>query len=100
MIHLQANAFVNLLSNDSRAVIYTGMTTHLRERMIQHRDRRGSIFASKYRCRYLMYVESYDRIKYAIYREKQLKEWNRAWKEELIASINPEWEDLYPRLFG
>jgi putative endonuclease len=30
----------------------------------------------------------------AIYREKQIKGWQRARKIELIESINPAWDDL------
>jgi putative endonuclease len=35
----------------------------------------------------------------AIVREKQIKEWRRAWKIELIERYNPHWADLYPVLF-
>ena len=31
----------------------------------------------------------------AIQRDKQIKEWKRAWKLELIESVNPDWRDLY-----
>jgi len=31
----------------------------------------------------------------AIQREKQLKEWKRRWKIELIERANPNWQDLY-----
>jgi putative endonuclease len=31
----------------------------------------------------------------AIKREKQMKEWNRAWKIELIEKQNPDWRDLW-----
>ena len=31
--------------------------------------------------------------------EKQIKSWNRARKNKLVNSMNPTWEDLYPRLF-
>ena len=35
-----------------------------------------------------------DRIDDAIFREKQLKKWNRQWKINLIESGNPHWTDL------
>ncbi len=35
----------------------------------------------------------------AIRREKNIKDWPRAWKVRLIEKMNPEWEDLYPTLF-
>jgi len=31
----------------------------------------------------------------AIAREKQMKEWQRAWKIKLIEEMNPYWNDLY-----
>lgn len=34
----------------------------------------------------------------AITREKQIKEWKRAWKIELIESVNPDWRDLYDEI--
>jgi putative endonuclease len=34
----------------------------------------------------------------AITREKQLKEWKRIWKVELIGKENPDWEDLYAKI--
>jgi putative endonuclease len=34
----------------------------------------------------------------AIRREKQLKEWRRVWKIELIESMNPVWRDLFAEL--
>jgi len=33
-----------------------------------------------------------------IRREKQIKEWKRAWKLRLIESVNPEWRDLHDEL--
>ena len=41
-----------------------------------------------------MYFEEYDEIVQAIAREKQIKNWPRAKKNELVATLNPEWKDL------
>lgn len=43
-----------------------------------------------------MYFESGDNIADAIAREKQLENWRRAWKDDLVAQINPDWDDLVP----
>jgi len=51
-------------------------------------------FAGKYNCYYLVYYEGFDYINDAIFREKQLKKWNRTKKNELISAFNPKWESL------
>jgi putative endonuclease len=43
----------------------------------------------------LVYYEVHNQIIDAIYREKQLKNWNRVWKNELIEKDNPKWLDLF-----
>jgi putative endonuclease len=35
----------------------------------------------------------------AIIREKQIKEWRRAWKLRLIEQNNAGWDDFYETLF-
>ncbi len=42
----------------------------------------------------MVYYEETGDVIAAIQREKHLKKWNRAWKEELINEFNPEWKDL------
>jgi len=46
----------------------------------------------------LVYYEMTNDVKSAIRREKQLKNWKRKWKIELIEKSNPEWRDLYDDL--
>ena len=55
-------------------------------------------FAKKYGVYLLVYVEPHETMEAAITREKQIKEWKRAWKLRLIESVNPEWRDLYDEL--
>ena len=42
----------------------------------------------------MVYYEIYTDIQEAIRREKQLKNWHREWKINLIESLNPGWDDL------
>jgi putative endonuclease len=37
-------------------------------------------------------------MEHAIMREKQLKNWHREWKINLIETENPDWKDLAPGL--
>ncbi|KAA8597916.1 Excinuclease ABC C subunit domain protein [Vibrio cyclitrophicus] len=55
-------------------------------------------FTSKYNVHNLVYYELFEDIEAAIAREKQLKTWKRAWKNELVKSVNPSWQDLYHTL--
>jgi putative endonuclease len=42
----------------------------------------------------LVWFEAHESVEAAIRREKQIKEWKRAWKISLIESDNPRWIDL------
>jgi putative endonuclease len=62
--------------------------------MFEHKNGFFEGFSKKYRLYYLVYFEDTEDINAAILREKQLKKWNREWKNELIERDNPEWIDL------
>ena len=87
------NFSVYILSNFARTVFYIGVTNNLVTRILQHRNNE-SIFTAKYKCHYLVYYEDYSDIRNAIAREKQLKNWKREWKIELIRKENPDLVDL------
>ncbi|HSG34053.1 MAG TPA: GIY-YIG nuclease family protein [Sphingomonadaceae bacterium] len=89
---------VYIMSDRYRGGIYTGVTSDLPFRVTRHREGTGSAFVRKYRLHRLLYVEFYDEIEDAIRREKAVKKWRRAWKIELIESMNPDWNDLYDLL--
>ena len=88
--------WVYILTNESRSTLYIGMTNDNVRRVIEHREGGGKSFATRYRVRRDVYLEEFGEVRDAIAREKQLKKWNRAWKEELIEEENPEWVDLLP----
>jgi putative endonuclease len=74
--------------------LYIGMTNSIERRMWEHKSGEFEGFASKYKCDRLVYFESFDDVKNAINREKQLKGWSRRKKIALIESVNPRWQDL------
>ena len=87
---------VYILTNRTHSVLYIGFSGKLTERLAQHKAGEVKGFTQKYNVNKLIYAESYDDVNEAKAREKALKKWNRAWKEELIAKINPEWKEIHP----
>jgi putative endonuclease len=90
--------FVYMIASASR-VLYIGMTNDLHRRVWEHKNDLIEGVTRTYRCHRLVYYESFDDVNKAIDREKQLKRWNRAKKEWLIAQSNPTWEDLATQWF-
>ncbi len=82
------------MSNQSDTVVYIGVTADLERRVFEHKNGTGCVFTSKYHCVKLVYYEEFNDIRYAISREKQLKNWMREWKNELIKSLNPTLKDI------
>jgi len=92
--------FVYILTNERRTTLYIGVTNNLEGRLWQHQNGVGSKFTHQYNLTVLIYYETWPDPASAIARETQLKGWTRAKKEALISTLNPNWEDLAPSLFG
>ncbi|OFX49896.1 MAG: hypothetical protein A2X13_15430 [Bacteroidetes bacterium GWC2_33_15] len=90
-----SNYYVYILTNKLKTVLYIGVTNNLIRRLNEHRSKLIPGFTKRYNVIHLIYFEHFENINDAIHREKQLKKWNRKWKEELINKENPEWNDLY-----
>ena len=88
------SGYVYFMTNHLNTVIYIGVTSNLSQRVEQHKRHIFAGFTARYHCEKLVYFEEYSDIESAIKREKQLKNWRREWKEELINKMNPEWKDL------
>jgi putative endonuclease len=82
-----------IMASRSR-VLYIGVTNDLARRVHEHKQGLNEGFTLKYRVTRLVYFEQFTDIREAIAREKELKRWKRLWKERLIESWNPTWEDL------
>ncbi len=85
---------VYIMSNFRRTTFYIGFTRNLVLRVAIHKEGLVEGFTQKYNLKYLVYFEEFDRIVDAIHREKQLKNWHREWKINLIKSLNPGMRDL------
>ncbi len=92
------NSYTYILANKTRTVLYIGVTSELKSRLIQHKNGEGSIFTRKYNIYDLMYFEEFSDINQAIASEKQLKNWRKDWKLNLIKIENPEMRDLFSEL--
>ena len=87
--------YVYILTNKTETVLYTGVTNNLIRRCHEHKTKLNKGFASKYNVDKLVYFENFDYILQAIKREKQIKGYSRAKKENLINSVNKEWNELF-----
>jgi len=68
-------------------------------RMYEHKNGLIEGFSKKYRLQKLVYFEEFDYINNAIRREKQLKNWHRDWKINLIKRENSSFKDLSEEWF-
>ena len=93
--------FIYILTNKANNVLYTGVTSDLINRIIQHKEEHyPHSFTTKYKCKKLLYFETFDDIESAIKREKYIKGKSRAFKLQLITSVNPGFNDLWNQLKG
>jgi putative endonuclease len=91
--------FVYIITNKNHTVLYTGVTSNLPNRIIEHIEKHHpDSFSARYNVTKLVYYEQSQMIGDAIGREKQIKAGSRAKKIALINSINPEWNDLYEEI--
>lgn len=86
--------YTYLITNEYNTVLYLGFTEDLKRRLKQHRAQSAKGFSGKYNTFKLVWFESTIYVENAIKREKQIKKWNREWKNNLVRDMNPKWEDL------
>ena len=86
---------VYLLASRRNGTLYTGVTSDFVPRIWQHKNDLVHGFTQRYRMHTLVCYEAHATMESAIAREKAIKEWKRAWKIELIETLNPERRDLY-----
>jgi putative endonuclease len=93
-------SYVYLLASRPYGTLYIGVTSDLIKRVWEHREGLVTGFTKRYGVKNLAWYEVHEDIMAAITREKQLKEWKRAWKIELIQKTNPHWRDLFSVICG
>jgi putative endonuclease len=88
------HSYVYILANKRNGTTYVGVTSDLVKRIYEHKNSIFEGFTKKYSINLLVYYEAHNEIKVAIEREKQIKNWKREWKIDLIEKNNPTWKDL------
>jgi putative endonuclease len=87
--------FVYMLASDIRGTLYVGVTSDLVTRVWEHKTKAVPGFTVRYDVDRLVWFEVHETAEAAIQRERQIKEWKRDWKINLIERDNPHWTDLY-----
>ena len=90
---------IYIIINNKNTTLYIGVSSDLKARIYQHKNKLIEGFSATYHLHKLVYFEALDDMESAIIREKRLKKWNRAWKNRLISEVNPSSRDLYGDLF-
>ena len=92
--------YVYISTNQRHTVLYTGVTNNILERDNQHKEKLNkNSFTAKYNINKVVYYETFNDIRGAITREKQIKNLVRRKKIELIETINPKWKDLIEEIY-
>jgi putative endonuclease len=93
---MEKGGAVYILTNNYNKVLYTGVTSNLKNRISEHKEKlHPNSFTAKYNVRKLVYFRGFNHIEEAIAEEKRIKGGSRAQKINLIESINKNWEDLF-----
>jgi putative endonuclease len=86
--------YVYIMASGPYGTLYTGSTDSLSRRVYEHREKIRGGFTAKYGVDKLVWFQNFETREGAFRRERQIKEWKRRWKVELIEALNPEWKDL------
>ncbi|NOX75121.1 MAG: GIY-YIG nuclease family protein [Gammaproteobacteria bacterium] len=89
---------VYILASKRNGTLYTGVTSNLIKRIWEHKSNVVEGFTQKNGVHTLVWYEMHETMNTAIQREKNIKNWKRAWKLKTIEEMNPQWRDLYPEL--
>ena len=94
---MKRQPYVYLLASKKNGTLYTGVTSNLLKRIWEHKNLTKG-FTNKYDVHTLVWYEAHETMESAIQREKNIKNWERDWKIDVIEKMNPNWCDLYSEL--
>lgn len=96
---MESGGCIYILTNRYHTVYYTGVTSDLYSRILEHREKiYPKSFTARYNIYKLVYFESFFAIEEAIDREKQVKKYSRIKKKALVDSLNLAWKDLFEEI--
>jgi putative endonuclease len=81
--------YVYLLASKPYGTLYVGTTSSLARRVWEHNNQLVPGFTRRYGVDRLVWFEAHEAADAALRREKQIKEWKRDWKINLIEHENP-----------
>ena len=94
MVVKAAQIAVYIMASGRNGTLYTGVTSELIQRVLQHKRGIFAGFSARYGCKRLVWFERHELMITAIRREKKIKRWLRRYKLALIEEQNPDWRDL------
>jgi putative endonuclease len=80
--------FIYIITNKYQTVVYTGVTSNLPQRILEHKKKTSYFISARYNVNVLVYYEQFQWIGDAIARETNKSRFKRT-KNTLIRSINP-----------
>jgi putative endonuclease len=86
------------MASRRNGTLSVGVTSDLAKRISEHKNNVVEGFTKKHNVHTLVWYQFLETMPGAIKTEKQIKEWKRKWKLELIENSNPEWRDLYENI--
>ena len=86
--------YVYIMGSRPGGALYTGSTNNLRRRVEEHRAKLVPSHTKTYNITHLYWFEEHETYASALERERRIKGWKRAWKDQLIVEVNPEWRDI------
>ena len=95
---MEGQYYIYIMTNTRNTVLYTGVTSDIKRRVYEHKEKLVGGFTRKYNITKLVYYEVFSEVHDAISREKQIKGGSRQQKIDLINSMNNGWRDLYEEL--
>lgn len=94
LLYVRIMFYVYILANRKQGALYTGQCDDLIKRVFEHKTGRYGGHSAKHSINRLVWFEIHETRDSAFQRERQIKEWKRAWRLVLFAESNPNWDDL------